>query len=255
MLADLTAQGAEVIRSLIDSVLAIVAGFLPVAWWQRWPSVQIRRFAVASAFVTMFAGFAIGVPGFLRYAERLGGIASAAIMSGSSDKTPQAFSALAPLLFALTTPLGLFSSYLVVSGFIRVLAGYVDDPCGDPLVSLVVRVATRSAHARRARSAAHDRLRREGAEVPDRLYSGEWANLPQADYVIVSSRRKPGWDAGVFVITSEKWYRLGVPFDMELPEGLRTVYPITALETVEVLRKGVPYELPPLSRQKRVNRT
>jgi hypothetical protein len=34
------------------------------------------------------------------------------------DTTPMAFSALAPILFALTTPLGLFSSYLVLSGLL-----------------------------------------------------------------------------------------------------------------------------------------
>ena len=41
---------------------------------------------------------------------------------------------------------------------------------------------------------------------------------------------------------------LGEPFDRPLPQGLRTLYPLTAQTLgADVLRKGVSYELPPLS--------
>jgi hypothetical protein len=83
------------------------------------------------------------------------------------------------------------------------------------------------------------------------LYEGSCANLPGVDYVVVSARRKPGWEAGAFVMTPDQWYTLGTPFEMRTPDGrLRTVYPLTAQTNNEVLRRGVHYELPPLRRGK-----
>ena len=78
------------------------------------------------------------------------------------------------------------------------------------------------------------------------LRTGDWAELHGVDYVVLSARRKPDWHAGAIVLTSTDWYRLGVPFDMETPAGLRTAYPLTKMETVEVVRRGIQYELPRL---------
>ena len=66
------------------------------------------------------------------------------------------------------------------------------------------------------------------------------------DFVIVAARRKAGWTAGTFVITDDGWFTLGQPFDRPTPNGIRTIYPLTMLQTLEVLRKGVAYQLPPL---------
>jgi hypothetical protein len=65
--------------------------------------------------------------------------------------------------------------------------------------------------------------------------------------VIVASRRKPDWQPGVFIITAEKWYRVGESAERQMPGGLRMFYPLTEITDHEVLRRGVPYELPPLS--------
>jgi hypothetical protein len=64
--------------------------------------------------------------------------------------------------------------------------------------------------------------------------------------VVIASRQKPGWTSGTFVITKDAWYRLGEPFEFRSPEGLRTAYTLTALQTTEVLRRGIRYDLPPL---------
>jgi hypothetical protein len=77
-------------------------------------------------------------------------------------------------------------------------------------------------------------------------YVGEWAGLPQAELVVIASRRKKDWKAGVVVITPDKAYRLGEPFDETTPDGLRTIYPLTSLEPGELIRRSVHYELPPL---------
>lgn len=68
--------------------------------------------------------------------------------------------------------------------------------------------------------------------------------------MVVSSRKKPEWEAGAIVMTESDWFRLGVPFDLQMPAGLRTAYPLTKLESVEVVRRGIHYRLPGLTRTK-----
>jgi hypothetical protein len=36
------------------------------------------------------------------------------------------------------------------------------------------------------------------------------------------------------------------PFDMQTPAGLRTAYPLKKMDTVEVVRRGIQYDLPRL---------
>ncbi len=72
---------------------------------------------------------------------------------------------------------------------------------------------------------------------------GSWCGL-EADYVVLAARRKAEWTEGAIILTSTDWYRLGAPFDMDTPSGLRTAYPLTKLESVEVVRRGIEYELP-----------
>jgi len=239
---------------LVNALVGTVAGLLPVRWWPALETrVPVRRLAPVSGLMTMFSGFALGIPGYFRFLEAAGAGGNDALLATaaghSSNFVPQTgWMVLGPFAFALFTPLGLVSSYLCLTGVVRASSAWlVDDPRGDPLLTaldamargLVACVST--TRTRRARE------RLEGPEEPDRLVTGAWAGLPQVDFVVLASRRKPGWEAGVFVITADKWYRLGQPFDMPLPAGLRTAYPLTKIDTLEVLRKGVPYELPPLS--------
>jgi hypothetical protein len=65
---------------------------------------------------------------------------------------------------------------------------------------------------------------------------------------VIASRRKTGWDAGTIVVTPGAWYRLGEPYDVDLPQGLRTAYPMTPIEMTAVLRRWVSYSLPALQR-------
>ena len=123
-----------------------------------------------------------------------------------------------------------------------------DQATGDPLLTGLDELARSLGQRGRLSSARRRRAREEGPEVADRLFTGEGAGLAGVDYLVVASRRKPDWTAGTIVMTSEGWYRLGAPFDARLPYGLRTVYPLIRLDTAEVLRKAVRYDLPPLQR-------
>ena len=59
-------------------------------------------------------------------------------------------------------------------------------------------------------------------------------------------RRPPRHQMKPIVMTATDWYKLGVPFDLQTRSGLRTVYPLTKMNEVEVVRRGVRYELPKL---------
>ena len=196
----------------------------------------------------MVVGFAIGIPGFLRYAGLFTRtVQLAAVESGTPSDAPLALlGPLAPINYAFGTPSGLIATYLCLTGIVRAVAGYVDDPRGDPLLTLVDGIVHRTGRGARAVGTRLARERLEGREVPDRLVTGEWAGVA-AEYVVLASRCKPGWEEGVFVLTSDRWYRIGRLWDMPLPEGLRTAYPLTEVPLGEVLRKGVDYELPELS--------
>jgi hypothetical protein len=219
---------------MLAALAAVFAAFLPYRWWDRFPTIQIERFAQLSALLTILAGSALAVTGFFAFLE-----------SGKAAVSVQA-AAFSTIIFALTTPQGLFSTYLIVSGIFRFATSFVGDWYGDPLLTAVVTATTSSRERKRDGAARAERLRREGIEVPDRLYPGTWAGLPQVELVVVACRRKPDWDAGVVILTQDTSYRLGVPFDQDTPRGLRTIYPLTPLEPGGLIRRSVAYELPPL---------
>jgi len=203
----------------------------------------------------MSVGFFAGFAGFMRF---LGWTADAnnawmlkQLAAGTNDAAamvPYAFSALSLFYYLLFTPLGLFCTYLVVSGALRAMSGFVDDPRGDFVLSSAHWAATTILSRNRDERARIARERLEGAERPDVLQTGAWAGI-EADYVVLAARRKTEWSPGAIVMTSGDWYKLGTAFDIETPAGLRTAYPLMKMDVVEVVRRGIQYELPRLAPQ------
>ncbi|HLA78274.1 MAG TPA: hypothetical protein VJU18_11895, partial [Vicinamibacteria bacterium] len=134
-----------------------------------------------------------------------------------------------------------------LTGFLRLAAAYAEEPHGDPILSGLDHALRAASNRIRRDRWAELRQRLEGAEVPDLCLQGEAAGEPEASYVIIASRRKPGWEKGVFVVTTDTWYRLGEPCDRRYPGGLRTVYMLFEVAKAEVLRRSVYYELPRVS--------
>lgn len=223
-------------RAALDVLAALLAGVLPRRHWPRL-DLPIADWAVLSGMVTLFAGCAWGITGF--FAEMARTLESAFFV-------PSPYMMVAYLGYVFFTPRGLFSLYLVGSGLARAVSGWIDEPFGDPLLTGLDHAIHRSRTSAAASSAQRARTSAEGADEPDRRYPGAWADLPGVDFVIVAARRKPEWTAGTFVVTSDGWFTLGQPFDRPMPQGVRTVYPLSALTTMDVMRRGVAYELPPL---------
>ena len=226
-------------RSLFDALLALPAGLLPRRHWAK-VDLPIEQRAVLSGLLTLLGGAAFGITGFFSYLQ--GVLASAFFV-------PSGYMMAAYFGYLFFTPRGLFSLYLVASGLVRTVSAWIDEPFGDPILTGIDTTLHRTRRASAARSSRRERVAAEGAEEPDRRYPGAWADLTGVDFVVVAARRKPGWSAGTFVITPDGWFTLGEPFDRPTPNGLRTIYPLTALVTMDVLRKGVSYELPPLRPQ------
>ena len=248
----------EFLRDSAEGALALVAALLPARLWPSLPSLPIRRMALLSSILTIIASAVVGLGGFLEYGERVGRETAVLILKAGEAQlqgklpadaavnvAPIGIAALTPLAF-IFTPIGLLATYMALSGLTRAVTCIVDDPMGDPVLSVIDAGLHRaSGKAQRARK-RRERERAEGAEVPDRLYPADWARLTDADFVVVASRRKPDWDKGTFVITADKWYVVGEPFDLQLSDGLRTIYPLKEHTTRDVMRRGVQYELPPL---------
>src|SRR5579862_7746266 len=239
---------------------ALVVCAAPRRIWDRIdPRFPLRDAAVAGAFLTLAIGVFFGLDQFMKFAGATADanntwmLAQLAKPAGPHDAeigfVPYGISVLTLFLFLFFTPSGLLSMYLVVSGGGRAISAVVDDPRGDPLVSLVHWTATTAWSRSREERKKSARERQEGADAPDVLRTGKWAELHGVDYVVLAARRKPEWTAGAIILTSSDWYRLGVPFDMQTAAGLRTAYPLTKMDTVEVVRRGIQYELPRLDRK------
>ena len=240
-------------------IAALVVGAAPRRVWSRLdPRLPLASTAPLAGVITLTIGFAVGVPAFLTFATGQADLNNAwmlhqlgsptAVHAEAAPLVPYGMSVLALFIFLFFTPIGLFSLYLVVSGGLRAVAAWLDDPRGDFVLSGVHWAVTTIASKNREDRRRIARERLVGAETPDVLQTGAWAGL-DADYVVLAARRKPEWDPGAVILTTTDWYRLGAAFDVQTPFGVRTAYPLTKLDTVDVIRRGIQYELPRLARR------
>jgi len=252
----------EAVHAILLFLVAIPAGLAPRRYWPALDTrVPVYRAAFVSALATFLLSVVISVPAFFAYAEGHASTATEMMLQALGiHQTPVApamgaaqvtwvSSLFLPFTFAFFTPIGLVSTYLTVTGVVRMISVFVDDARGDPLLTIGDSVTRRLWTGGRRRAAARARERREGTEVPDVLITGSDAGRADVDLVVIASRRKPDWDAGAIVVTDDRWFTLGAPFEQQMPGGWRTLYPLTELHHHEVLRRAVRYSLPPLRRR------
>src|SRR5260221_3474990 len=154
-----------------------------------WPVLEryfpITRTAALAGGLTLLAGLFAGVGGFFDFATRTAGANNSwmlrTLASGGPDNAalvPYGMSVITLFIFLFFTPIGWLSLYLMVSGFLRAVSAWLDDPRGHPLLSLIDGAAVRVAEGRRQPSARETRERREGAAAPDVLVAGRAPRLP-----------------------------------------------------------------------------
>lgn len=240
-------------RDLAGLIAGLIAAWLPFRRWRGLPYwILVERAAFASGVLTLLGGAAIGIPGFLEHAGANVSFLNETIVTEARRNAGvdynrgavMGFSGLSIFTFLFATPTGLLTLYLLGSGSVRAGGAWFDDPVGDPLLTALDYVFTGGREQRREASARRERATLEGPEVPDRVVSASAAGLPGCDLVIVSSRRKPGWEVGVTVFTADAAYRIGQPEERTIAGRLRTIYPLTEHKDFEAIRKSVHYDLP-----------
>jgi hypothetical protein len=238
---------------MLGTLVALFAAWLPYRRWRALPHwIPVGRVAFASGLLTILAGAAIGIPGFLEHAGANVSFANEAMVTeaqrnpaaGYSRGMVSGFAGLSIFTFLLLTPAGLLTLYLIVSGAVRAGGAWFDDPVGDPILTGIDFALTGGHERRQAERTRRRRETLEGPEVPDRVASPAAAGLPGCDLVIVASRRKPGWENGVTVFTADAAYRIGQPVEKTVAGHLRTLYPLTEHKDFEAIRKSVSYDLP-----------
>lgn len=230
---------------------ATIAALLPHRLWRRLPPwLPVDDAAFVSGIATLMVAAAIGIPGFLAHAAATTSLANDTMITAEIQRKMdynrgmvQGFAGLSIFTFVVT-PIGLLTLYLAVSGVLRAMAGWFGDPIGDPVLTGVDALLF-GAHTRtRERRGLAARETLEGPEVPDRVVTGAAAGIPDCDLVVVSARRKPGWDRGLVVFTQTAVYRLGEPVERTIAGRLRTLYPLAEHRDLEAIRRSVHYDLP-----------
>lgn len=238
---------------MLEFIAAVFASFLPYRWWKSFPSDwPLESAAFGSGLLTFFGGMAIGIPGFLAHAHGTTSLGLDAMLhrtftdpnAGYSQGLVQGFAGLSIFTFLFLTPAGWLTMYLVATGTLRGAAAWFDDPVGDPILTGIDEIVWRTRGRARGRRARFEREALEGPETADRIVSGAATGIPDCDLVIVSSRRKDGWERGAVVVTSDTCYRIGEPSERTIAGRLRTLYPLTEHNDLEAIRRPVHYDMP-----------
>lgn len=244
----------------METLVGVFRTLLPARYWQ-----DVRNGAYLSILLTAALGVRIGYAGFFERARqageegaalalRLGAPGSAGGVGGVSQTEAVAAAlmgnALTPLAFFLFTPMGWLADYLVLSAVFRGFTLAVDNPWGDPLLTAIDHVVRGKRDDTRARRQAEERELAEGPEDPDQVLECRKFAGKEADFVVVSSRRKEGWTLATTVIAESVRLRLGDPLEKTLEGRLRTCYPLKVIRDIQVDRRivhyGWPKDAPPL---------
>jgi len=230
--------------------IGIFRCFLPARYWH-----EIRSGAIISIFLTLAAGVFVGLRGLLAYAGRASELAAKVMLeggapgAGGADQSAQMVAAmqspvLAALAFLFFTPTGWLADYLVLSAIFRTMTLAADNPWGDPVLEGLDRLVRDKSGELREKQAAEAREKAEGPEVPDRVLECRKFAGKEADYVVVASRRKPGWTLATTVIADSVRLRIGDPREITIEGWLRTCYPLKIIRDIQVDRRIVHYEWP-----------
>src|SRR4029078_1165109 len=214
---------------------AMIAALLPHRLWRSLPCcIPIDDAAFFSGIATLMIAAAIGIPGFLAHAGATTSLANETMIAAEIQPKMdynrglvQGLAGLSIFTFVMT-PVGLLTLYLAGSGVLRAMSGWFGDPVRDPVLTGLDTVIFGAREKRREQRTHARREALEGPEVADRVVTGAAAGIPECDLVVVSARRKPGWERGVVVFTQAAVYRLGAPVERTMPGCPRTLSPAHA---------------------------
>src|SRR5436189_253340 len=118
-------------------VLALPVAVLPHRLWARLPWwLPVRSAAFIAGILTLLAGMAVGIPGFLAHAGVNVSIANQGVLDAAMRDPRVGYErgavagavSLSIFTFLLLTPEGWLTMYLVGTGGVRAAAAWFDDP-------------------------------------------------------------------------------------------------------------------------------
>lgn len=224
----------------METLVGVFRCFLPARYWH-----DMRRGAILSALLTALVGALVGMQGLFDYMDLVNAASAKVAIAGGASRTDLAgMGALSPIAFFFFTPLGWLADYLLISAVVRGISLAVDQPLGDPILTVVDYAVRDKTDAWKGKKEAEAREAAEGAVVPDEILECRKFAGKEADFVVVSSRRKDGWTQHATVIAGAVRLRLGEPREMTLEGKLRTCYPLRVIRDIQVDRRIVHYEWP-----------
>jgi hypothetical protein len=244
-------------------IAGIAAAALPKRWWPTLdPYIPVTDSASIAAILTILVAGVIGVPGFISHTTEQVSLNNRVILGGASGRTSRSasgeaasdrdwgqmfvgVSGLSLFTFIFLTPAGWASTYLGISGTWRGIAAAVDEPFGDPILTGLDALILRGTRRTRTHVARYQRESLEGRDVPDRIVRGSQVGVDDAEWVIISARRKPLWDSGTVVDTGERWFRISSIEERTITGRLRTLYGLTEHRDSGAIRRLVLYDMPP----------
>jgi len=249
-------RGGVAVTRLVAWPAAALAAFLPSRYW---PGLERRGIDVAggvavSALFTAVPAAILCARAFFAYMAAASAaadqavvrIAATQITSSSGPEITPTVAQVVTLVSAFTflvTPVGALTTYLTVSGSLRLVGSCLEQPFGDPLLAFLDAACRRCLQAL-ARASERVRQRgRFGPVVPDRVVDAASLGVTDAEVVIVASRPKGGWTPGLMLVSSDGCYLLGTPLRRRIDRRERILYPLVKKRDAAIVRKSVRYDL------------
>jgi hypothetical protein len=224
----------------METLVGVFRCFLPYRYWG-----DSRHGAVLSALATAGAGVLVGIGGLFDYMGLVNQASGNVVIAGGGTRGDMMGMGVVSLVaFFLITPLGWLADYLFLTAVVRGISLAVDQPMGDPILTIIDYAVRDKTAELKAKKEAEAREAAEGPEVPDKVLECRKFAGKEADYVVVASRRKSGWTAATTVVADSVRLRVGDVREITIEGRLRTCYPLKIIRDLQVDRRIVHYQWP-----------
>lgn len=236
------------------TAIEMFAALLPRRYWHRFEQTwRLCPRPGLSSLAGLVVGIGIAIPAFVRHVGNGTTSATALTLMAAAHQihhpvahevTSTLTQTLSLLSFAtfIATPVGLLATYCLASGLLRSACAYLDDPMGDPALTLadgLVRHGLKAAARVRARVVQRLKF---GAVVADRLTDGAAVDSRDVDVAVLASRPKAGWSVGTMVLMDKGCYRIVNVKECNVDSRLWVAYLLCRKTDAEIIRRMVRYE-------------
>jgi hypothetical protein len=144
----------------------------------------------------------------------------------------------------VVTPAGFAVTYVAMSSAARLLAAFLGDPSGDPLMASADWLRRRSAQLFSSAFSQIALRARFGRDEPDAIVRGTEHGFVEADFIVIAARPKPEWNHGTVILSDRRYFQILQPTERLIGQRHRVLYPLKRRHDFDIIRKAVRYDLP-----------